>query len=169
MSVLSAIFLSAYLLASTHPLTGSSIINQPSNSMAFTQMGFTLDSIPSNWVYRKSLSTSNMLELGTDNKTLLTFILENVSVKTQLETYVRQYLRDYNQYGFEVTSIQSHSKSLVPSVIVDLNRKNKSSKSRQVFFYKDTKMIIATCADENADFNKTIITCNQILGSFKWR
>lgn len=157
-------------LASTHPLTGSSIINQPSNSMVFSQMGFRLDTIPFNWTYSKSInSNSKSIELGTENKTLLSFRLENVSVKTQLEQYVRQYLRDYNQYGFEVTGLQSHSKNFVPSVIVDLDQKNKSTKSRQVFFYKQDKMVIATCADDDVNFDKTIALCNQILGSFKWR
>lgn len=153
-----------------HPLTGSSIINNPDNSMAFSQMGFKVESIPNTWRYNKALdSTSNVIELGLQDKTLLSFRLENVSVKTQLETYVRQYLRDYNQYGFEVAGLQSHSKSYVPSVIVDLTQKNKSSKSRQVFFYKQGKMIIATCTDEAKNFDATLAICNQILGSFKWR
>jgi hypothetical protein len=156
--------------ASPHPLAGSSIVNQASNSIVFSQMGFRLEAMPAHWVYKKTLNTKNIsVELGTENKTLLSFIIENVSVKTQLEPYVRQYLRDYNQYGFEVTSIQSHSKSYVPSVIVDLNRKNKTAKSRQVFYYKDDKIIIATCADDTAEFEKTIAICNQVLGSFKWR
>jgi hypothetical protein len=164
------LLLSLKTIASPHPLAGSSIVNQASNSIVFSQMGFRLEAMPAHWVYKKALNTKNIsVELGTENKTLLSFIIENVSVKTQLEPYVRQYLRDYNQYGFEVTSIQSHSKSYVPSVIVDLNRKNKTAKSRQVFYYKDDKIIIATCADDTAEFEKTIAICNQVLGSFKWR
>ena len=160
----------SFALAATHPLTGSSIINQPGNSLAFAQLGFRLDTIPTKWNYNKPINNNlNSIELGVGNKTLLSFRLEKVSVKTQLEQYVRQYLRDYNQYGFEVTSLQSHSKSFVPSVIVDLAQKNKSTKSRQVFFYKQDKMIIATCADDTVSFDETIATCNQVLGSFKWR
>lgn len=157
-------------LAATHPLTGSSIINQPSNSLVFTQMGFRLETVPLNWSYNKSISNNlNSIELGVENKTLLSFRLEKVSTKTQLEQYVRQYLRDYNQYGFEVTGLQSHSQSIVPSIIVDLDQKNKLTKSRQVFFHKQDKMIIATCADDVVNFDKTIALCNKILGSFKWR
>lgn len=157
-------------LAATHPLTGSSIINQPLNGMAFTQMGFKLETVPLNWIYKKSISNeAQIIELGTEDKTLLSFRLENVSVKTQLEQYVRQYLRDYNQYGFEVTGLQSNSKSIIPSVVVDLEQKNKSAKSRQVFFFKQDKMIIATCADESVQYDKTIATCTQVLNSFKWR
>lgn len=159
-----------FALASTHPLTGSSIVNQPGNSMALAQMGFELNTMPLNWVYKKTIeSNEKTIELGTINKTLLTFRLENVPIKTQLEKYVRQYLRDYNQYGFEVSGLQSHRKSQVPSVIVDLDQKNKSARSRQVFFYKQDKMIIATCADDFDSFDKTLAVCNQILASFKWR
>lgn len=158
------------LVAAPHPLTGSSLINRPANSLAFAQMGFSLESIPENWVYTKSLeSSAPSLELGAGDRTLLSFRLENVSVKTRLEAYVRQYLREYNQYGFEVTGLQSHSKSRVPSVIVDLKQKNKTARSRQVFFYRQDKMIIATCADTEAEFNATLAVCNRILGSFAWR
>lgn len=184
-------FLSNLIFAATHPLTGSSIINQPRNSLAFTQMGFKLESIPVNWVYNKSggaastsIAASNipsntpsiiiqptepLIELGTENKTLLSFREEKVSVKTKLEQYVRQYLRDYNQYGFEITSLQSHIKSAVPSVSVDLSQKNKTTKSKQVFFHKQDKMIIATCADDIASFDQTHALCKQVLNSFKWR
>ncbi len=168
LTLFSLLFSSA--LAATHPLTGSSIINQPGNSFALAQMGFELTTMPLNWMYKKTFENSkNTIELGTANKVLLTFRSENVSIKTQLEQYERQYLRDYNQYGFAVNGLQSNRKSQIPSVIVDLDQKNKSTRSRQVFFYKKDTMIIATCADDFDNFDTTLNLCNQILGSFKWR
>ncbi|AGH94718.1 hypothetical protein [Pseudobdellovibrio exovorus] len=162
--------MSQMALAAPHPLTGSSIINKASNSMAFTQLGFSLDSIPENWNYTRSTeSTTPVLEIGNNDQTLLSFRLETVTAKTKLETYVRQHLRDYNQYGFEVMGLQSHNKSATPSVIVDLRQKNNSSRSRQVFFHKDDKLIIATCADTQQRFDQTLNTCNRILGTFTWR
>ncbi len=156
--------------AATHPLTGSSIINQAGNSIAFTQMGFKLDTLPMSWNYNKNLKVeADSIELGIGTKTLLSFRMENVSIKTNLERYVRQYLRDYNQYGFEVTNLQSNVKNSVPSVVVDLDQKNKATKSRQVFFIKQDKVIIATCADDTSRFANTVAICNQVLGSFKWR
>jgi len=157
-------------LAATHPLTGSSIINQPRNSAAFSQMGFELSSVPANWTYHTPIDRHiASLELGTDGKTLLSFKYTDVSIKTQLEPYVRKYLRDYNQYGFEITGLQSHAKAHVPTVIVDLKQKNKLNQSRQVFFYQQGKMITATCTDDPKNFEKTFAICNQILGSFKWK
>ena len=156
--------------AAPHPLTGSSIFNHPTNGLALTQLGFKLEAIPEDWIYTKTLSSSgDLIEMGREQKTLLSFRTENVSLKTQLEAYVRQYLRDYNQYGFEVTGLQSHAKSYVPSVIVDLKQKNKKTRSRQVFFYKQDKVIIATCSDESSEFDRTVAICNQVLGTFRWR
>lgn len=158
-------------LASPHPLAGSSIVNKPYNNLAFAQMGFKVNSIPVSWVFNKSVdsTTSEAMELGPTGKTLLSFRLETVSAKTNLEQYVRRYLRDYNQYGFTVSGLQSLQSSRVPSVIVDLNQKNKSTRSRQVFFNRQNKLIIATCSDESAKFEATVALCNQILGTFEWR
>ena len=149
-----------------HPLTGSSIINRPDNSLAFTQMGFKVAGIPDYWLYHKKIESSQpTIEIGTPKKMLLSFRSERVSSKTQLETYVRQYLKDYNQYGLEVAGLQSNP----GKVTVDLNQKNKLSKSRQMFFHKDSRMIIATCTDITESFDNTIKVCNQILSTFQWR
>ena len=137
--------------------------------MAFALLGFSVSGIPEFWVFNKTLETSlPSLELGLPQKTLLSFRVETVSQKIQLENYVRQYLRDYNQYGFEVTGLQSLSRNDSPSVIVDLNQRNKTSRSRQMFFLKEGKLVIATCSDDAAKFNSTVAICNNILGSFKW-
>lgn len=158
-------------LASPHPLAGSSIVNKPYNNLAFAQMGFRINSVPESWVFNKPLDSSNSeaMELGPAGKTLLSLRLETVSSKTNLEQYVRRYLRDYNQYGFTVSGLQSLQNGRTPSVIVDLNQKNKATRSRQVFFNRQNKLIIATCTDESAKFDATVALCNQILGTFEWR
>ena len=81
---------------------------------------------------------------------------------------MRQYLRDYNQYGFEVTSLQSNKKNLIPTVVVDLTQKNKQTKSRQVFFNQNEKLIIASCIDDFESFDRTLANCNRILATFQW-
>lgn len=173
MKLISALTLSLSLnsaLAAPHPLTGSSIVNNPTNSLAFSQMGFSLEGIPQYWTFNKALDTkAQMLEIGLPQRTLLSFRLENVNPKTSLEPYVRQYLRDYNQYGFEVAGLQSLKRNDVDFVIVDLNQKNKATKTRQLFFHNKEKMVIATCTDESARFDNTVKICNSILSTFKWK
>jgi hypothetical protein len=157
-------------LAAPHPLTGSSLVNNPTNSLAFSQMGFSVEGVPQYWSFNKALDTkAKMLEIGLPQRTLLSFRLENVNPKTTLEPYVRQYLRDYNQYGFEVAGLQSLERNGVSFVIVDLNQKNKATRTRQLFFHNKEKMVIATCSDETSRFENTLKICNSILSTFKWK
>lgn len=157
-------------LAAPHPLTGSSLVNNPTNSLAFSQMGFSVEGVPQYWSFNKALDTkAKMLEIGLPQRTLLSFRLENVNPKTTLEPYVRQYLRDYNQYGFEVAGLQSLERNGVSFVIVDLNQKNKATRTRQLFFHNKEKMVIATCSDETSRFENTLKVCNSILSTFKWK
>lgn len=155
-----------------HPMTASSIVNRPQTNLAFGMMGFKVKAVPADWVFKTGIDdTAVSIEMGpTDpkSKASLSFHTEIVPKKTSLEQYVRQYLRDYNQYGFEVTSLQSNKKNETPSVIIDLTQKNKQSRSRQVFFLQDKKIVIASCLDHFENFDKTVYICNQILGSFQW-
>ncbi len=136
--------------------------------MAFSQMGFSVADIPTSWTYTKNThSEAHVIEIGPNQKSLLSFRSETVSAKVNLENYVRQYLRDYNQYGFEVGQLQSRNQGLL--VVVDLSQKNKSTQSRQVFFKKNGQLIIATCSDVSAEYAQTLETCNKILNKFSWK
>ncbi len=174
--VLQAIFKFFFVLtasASPHPLTASSIINNTQTNIVYSQLGFQISSVPTGWIYKNiSDLKSQSIELGPTDplaKSTLSFRVEAVGAKTNLEQYVRQYLRDYNQYGFEVTGLQSNKKNRTPSVIVDLTQKNKLTRSRQVFFLKNNKIVIATCLDSFENFEKLILSCNQILGAFEYK
>lgn len=163
----------SYVLAAPHPMTGSSFINQVHSGSVFSQMGFQIRNVPSDWLLKNPVTTqTQVIEIAPSSSTtkaVLSFTTEKVSAKTDLEKYVRQYLRDYNQYGFEVIGLQSLKQTGINSVVVDLAQKNKATKSRQVFFKKDDKIVLATCVDSFSKFNKTILTCNAILDTFQWR
>ena len=163
----------SYVQAAPHPMTGSSFINQVHSGSVFSQMGFQIKNIPRDWLLKIPVTAqTQVLEMAPSNptaKAVLSFTTEKVSPKTDLEKYVRQYLRDYNQYGFEVVGLQSLKQTGLNSVVVDLTQKNKATKSRQVFFKKDDKIVLATCVDNFSKFNKTILTCNAILDTFQWR
>lgn len=159
--------------AATQPLTGSSLINQINSGVVLSQMGFDVKNFPPGWALKKPMnSDSSTVEIGSadsNSKALLSFRTENVNPKTDLEKYVRQYLRDYNQYGFEVVGLQSLKQSSNNSVVVDLNQKNKVTRSRQVFYMKNDKIVMATCLDDFDKFSKTILICNSVLNTFQWR
>ncbi|OFZ31691.1 MAG: hypothetical protein A2622_03700 [Bdellovibrionales bacterium RIFCSPHIGHO2_01_FULL_40_29] len=159
--------------AAPHPMMATTRINQIQSGAVFSQWGFSVQKFPLDWSLKTPLaSDQNALEIGPmdmTSKTLISFKAEHVSAKTDLEKYVRQYLRDYNQYGFEVVGLQSLKEQHHNSVVVDLNQKNKLTRSRQVFFKKNDRIVLATCLDSFEQFNKTILICNSILDTFSWR
>lgn len=162
----------SFCFSSPHPLAGSTILNQPQNNLAFSQLGFKVFQLPVNWIFKNTEQINSfsfeLMPVENKSKASLSFRTEQVSPKIDLEKYVRQYLRDYNPYGFDVVGLQSNKKNSTPSVIVDLTQKNKIYRSRQVFFQKAGKIILATCLDEYDSFEKTILICNQVLGTFQW-
>ena len=174
--IFTSVLLNCFMaIAAPHPMMGSSLINKVQNGLVFSQLGFQISQIPTNWNLKTPINMntdSRVLEIAPEAsaaKTILSFSAERVSPKTDLEKYVRQYLRDYNQYGFEVIGLQSLKKIGSNSVIVDLNQKNKATRSRQVFYKNNDQIVLATCLDSFDNFNKTILTCNAILDTFQWR
>lgn len=167
------LFANFQTFASPLPLTSTSALNQLQSGIVLSQLGFKVQNFPVNWELKKNTDPeAKSIEMGPldkNSKAILSFKTDTVSIKTDLEKYVRQYLRDYNQYGFEVTGLQSLKQTPLNSVIVDLNQKNKASRSRQVFYKKDDKIVTATCIDDFEAFGKTIQTCNSILQTFQWR
>lgn len=164
--------------ASPHPGMGSSALNQVEKSAVFSMMGFRLNTVPSGWNFISGETYSDItknfqIDLGksslltADHSRRISFKMETTKTKIDLETYVKKFLRDYNQYGFEVSGLQSlHEKN---SVIIDLNQKNKKTRSRQMFFQNGTRIVIATCIDEFESFEATIAECNQIFNGLNWR
>jgi hypothetical protein len=160
--------------AAPHPTTSSSIVNQPITGVVFSQFGFKLNYLPTNWQLTKNTLPENNLnqkQINLKNQTArISFNYDETKNNVDLETYVRKFLRDYNQFGFEVSGLQSikNSTNKVTSVILDINQKNQKTKSRQVFFQNGKKIVTATCIDDIDTFDKSTKDCNKVLGSFYW-
>ncbi len=170
------LFFSFNAQAAPHPGTGSSILNQPRGGAVFSQMGFKLTAVPTGWNLisddRIDINKDLQIELAkrnsntTDHMGRISFKAEHTKTKVDLETYVKKFLRDYNQYGFDVSGLQSLREK--HSVIVDINQKNKKTRSRQMFFQNGTRIVTATCTDEFENFDKTITECNQVFSGLVW-
>ena len=175
-----AMTISFQIYAAPHPGMGSSALNQPQNSSVFSQMGFKLTALPLGWNLIESNIAPNSVDttkdfqielgkkfsVGSNHIGRISFKFENTTKKVDLESYVKKYLRDYNQYGFDVSGLQSLREK--NSVIVDINQKNKKTRSRQMFFQNGTRVVMATCTDEFENFDKTISDCNQIFSGLIW-
>ena len=178
MSLISLLLLfNLFSEAAPHPGVGSSAINQLQNGSLFSQMGFKLTIIPSGWQTTESarseankelqIDLSKNFSVGSEHLARISFKSEQTKVKVDLETYVKKFLRDYNQYGFDVSGLQSlRAKS---AVIVDINQKNKKTRSRQMFFQNANRIVTATCIDEFDNFDKAIAECNQIFNGLIWK
>jgi hypothetical protein len=173
-SVIALLFISSMSLAAPHPTTSSSLVNQPHSSIVFSQFGFKLNYMPDNWILTENTTSdrnANQKQIDLKNQTArISFNYDETKTNVDLETYVRRFLRDYNQFGFEVAGLQSvkNSSDKVTSVILDINQKNQKTKSRQVFFQNGKKIVTATCIDDLETFDKSTKDCNKILGSFYW-
>lgn len=166
-----------FVQAAPFPTTGSSMVNSPRWNTAFSQMGFSFKLVSDEWVFLENpslarLPANQQIDMGF--KTLsesarLSLKTENYRGKVNLEAYAKKYLRDYNQYGFEVLSSKSLKINGIPAVVIDLMQKNKLTQSRQIFLGADEKITIASCIDKSELFTLTANMCNQLISHYNWR
>lgn len=161
--------LSLFSVAAPHPTTSSSLTNKVQSGI-YSQLGFGLNSVDNHWALVES-EGSDKEQLSLKNKSArLHFSLEKVKGGTDLELYVKKYLRDYNQFGFEIIGLQSikNSQGRAVSVVLDIKQKNQKTQGRQVFYQNGKKLVIATCTDSFDQFDFSLKSCNKILSSFYW-
>lgn len=166
-----------FVNAAPFPTTGSSMVNSPKWNTAFSQMGFSFKLVSDEWVFLENpslarLPANQQIDLGF--KTLsesarLSLKTETYRGKVNLETYAKKYLRDYNQYGFEVISSRSMKINGISAVVIDLIQKNKLTQSRQIFLGTNEKITIASCIDKTELFNLTSNMCSQLINNYNWR
>lgn len=177
LSLMLGLFIISPAIAAPHPTTGSSVVNLPKWSTVFSQMGFEFDLVSNEWIFLDSPTTAShplnqQIDLGLkslSSTARLSLKSEQLKTKTSVESYVKKYLRDYNQYGFEILSTKSMQINNSPVVILDLRQKNKATQSRQVFFGSSNRVTIASCLDKIESFTVTSNFCNQLLNTYKWR
>jgi hypothetical protein len=162
------LLLSTLLQAAPHPTTASSSLNQLSTSQVFAQMGFRLNDIPSYWVWSDRQLEKTQIDLKYQTARL-SFSLEETASVVDLELFVKKYLRDYHQFGFDIIGQQAlkNSKKTV-SIVLDLQQKTNKTKSRQVFFQNGKKIVTATCVDQVETADRSLEECRRVLNSFYW-
>lgn len=170
-SFLFAVFTQTATQAAPFPTTGSSLVNSPKWNTVFSQMGFSFKLVSDEWVFIQSPS-KNQIDLGfrtLSDTARLSLKTENYKSAVNLENYVKKYLRDYNQYGFEVLSTKTEKIGQQNAIVIDLLQKNKLTQSRQIFLTAGNKITIASCIDKTDYFTMTSNMCNQLLNTYNWR
>lgn len=167
--VFSFLMTSLSAMAAPHPTTGSSAVNDLRQGIMFSQLGFKLNQIPQGWSLATDSTTENKKMVLHNQTAFLNFSLDETKAVVDLEKYVKRFLKDYNQFGFELSELQSFKKNATqPFIVLELTQKNKKTKSRQIFFQNGKKIVTATCIDEYDHFDRTVHSCNQILNNFSW-
>lgn len=163
--------LTSNLFAAPHPTTGSSAVNFIQNNTVFSQLGFKLTYLPTDWKLAadsdQSGSESKMITVQKQNS-FINFEIEETKTVVDLEKFVRRYLKDYNQFGFELSEQESHKDEKKTYIVLEAFQKNKKTKTRQFFFQNVKKIATITCIGEFEHFDKTKQVCNSIVNSLVW-
>ena len=99
----------------------------------------------------------------------MSFKNEAVNKDVKNELIVKKYIKDYNQYGFEVGEIKNYSTkdSTTEILYVDLAQKNRKTRARQFFIKNQAQFYIVTCTDEFDLFEKTVNDCGLVISQLK--
>ncbi len=162
------LFTSFNTIAAPHPTTAASSLNQLGTSQVFSQMGFKLGYVQTNFNLIKENSANNQIDLE-NSSAKINFSIEETKSYADLENFVKKFLRDYHQFGFDLTNQKSkkiNNKSV--SIILDINQKNNKTKARQYFFQNGKKIVTTTCIDLPETFDHTVIECDKMMNSFYW-
>lgn len=166
------IFLSLTVKASPYPGMGSSLLVNPQNGLFLTSRGYQVKTEGTPWIpvadKGESLVESVRYQLKTVGNASLALRIDDVGQNQKLDQYAKKWIKEYSQFGFEILGTQNILLSGKESLVIDLIQKNKSQQIRQVLIQNKQKVAIFTCRDQRDAFGKTLISCNQVVRSFRW-
>lgn len=153
--------------SAVHPTTGFSTVNI-SNTLSFlSQFGFSVSYLPSDWKLQSIESTEKSQKALFAKKTAqIHFFTEIVNKNTDLEKYARRYLKDFNQFGFDLSKIEAFkaaNNSKTEKIILQLSQKNRKTSAHQFFIQHDKKIVVSTCIDQAENFKFTSLQCADII------
>lgn len=169
-----SLLLSLNSFAAPHPATGSSVLTDRQKGHYFESEGFRLKTAGTDWLPTPQNSESifesvRMTPKGQiDAVSSFSVRTDTLSKQSTLEAYAKKWMRDYPSYGFEVLGAKSFSMAGGPGLVVDMVQKNKGKQIRQVILQKGQRVAILTCLDTQAQFQKTLTSCNQLVKNFEW-
>jgi hypothetical protein len=171
---LSAILYSSPAQAAPHPGTSTSVLTDPQQGHYFQSQGFNLRTLGTDWLptpqNKESLFESVRFAPKGDIESTasLSVRTDTLSKQSTLEFYTKKWMRDYPSYGFEVLGAKSFAVGGSPGLVVDMVQRSKNKQIRQVILQKGQRVAILTCLDKQTHFQKTLVSCNQLVKNFEW-
>ncbi len=168
------LLLSSAAMAAPHPATSSSVLTDPQQGHYFQSQGFNLRTLGTDWLpvpqNKESLFESVRFTPKGDIESTasLSVRTDTISKQASLESYAKKWMRDYPSYGFEVLGTKAFAVDGIPGLVVDMVQKSKNKQIRQVILQNGQHMAILTCLDNQTSFQKTLVSCNQLVKNFDW-
>jgi hypothetical protein len=159
--------------AAPFPATSTSALTTPEQGLYFLHKGFILRTEGTNWVPSSSsedslLDTVRFTSKDPGSEGSLSVRTDKVNAKTSLELYIRRWMRDYPNYGFEVVSAKKFQLNKSPALVVDMLSRAKNKQIRQVVVKNNERVTVMTCMDNKNTFGESLKSCNQIMNTFTW-
>lgn len=152
----------------------TTLLNQKPG-LFLSSKGFRLDASDTGWSL--SAAPKNMPSLVTIYKApavhygfqpALTVRVDHLPETQTLGQYVKQWMKDYSRFGFDVLKAKPVQVHHQVAFLIDIVARQSEKQLRQVIFLKDKTAVILTCRDHQSVFSQTVKACNQIIRSFEW-
>lgn len=162
------------LSAAPHPATSTSLLTDPQYGYYFQSQGFNLRTLGTDWLPAPQNNDSLFESVrftpkgSVESSASLSVRTDTLPKQSNLEIYAKKWMRDYPSYGFEVLGAKSFTVAGTPGLVVDMVQKSKNKQIRQVILQKGQRVAILTCLDNHTSFQKTLISCNQLVKNFEW-
>lgn len=157
-----------------HPATSTSVLTNPEAGHYFQNQGFSLKTLGTEWLPTPQDEATGSESVRftpkgqIDSTASLSVRSDTLAKQSSLEAYAKKWMRDYPSYGFEVLGAKSFSVGGSPGLVVDMIQRSKNKQLRQVILQKGPRIAILTCLDTQASFQKTLVSCNQLVKNFEW-
>lgn len=161
--------------AAPHPATSTSFLIGQKNGRFISQHGFMVNGAETGWVHRttpagveniETMYSSPVSQNGVEAS--LTVRVEEIEKDSTLNTHMKQWLKDYHRFGFDVLASQKVKLGENQAQMLDLVHNSSSKQIRQILFTKNNRVVVFTCRDNKQTFLESLKKCNEIVRSFRW-
>lgn len=98
----------------------------------------------------------------------LTVRTEKLGESKNLKEFVRQWLKEYPKFGYDVLGSRGFTLSQQEAVVVDLVGTHSKKQARQILLLKGDDVVLFTCLDNKDHFEVSLKDCNTIIKSTKF-
>lgn len=166
-------FVSTFAFATPSALNISDILQIDESDIFFGTENFKISTQDTNWSMRKidksnSSAQAQFLSPNAESQAKLTVRYEKLKNDLTLKAYVKNSMRDYGRYGFEILTKRPLKISDQYAYLIDFKQNKSAVQIRQVLFKNKNVVVILTCSALQENFKQELKSCNQIYRNFRW-